>query len=86
MNYEVKLSPRAQRELNSFWGDTDLRLKSAVDKLANNPRPPGCRKMAGRANEWRIPAGVYRIVYTIDDSALQVLIRRVGHRRDVYDS
>jgi len=82
----VKLSPQAQRELNRLHGSTYTRLESAIDQLAENPRPPGCRKMVGLVNEWRIRVGSYRIIYTIDDKARQVLIHRVGHRRDIYSS
>jgi len=85
MNYQVKLSPRARRELSRFRGDTFLRLKSAIDELANDPRPPGCLKMEDRLNEWRIRVGVYRVLYDIDDAERQVRIRRLGHRREIYD-
>lgn len=68
----------------AFAGNIYLRLKSSIDELSNNPRPPGCRKMAGRTNEWRIRVGAFRIIYTIDDAAREVRIRKIGHRRDVY--
>lgn len=84
MKYWVKVSPRARRTLDGLRGNIYLRLKSAIDELANNPRPPGCRKMAGRVNEWRIRVGVFRIIYTIDDVARELRIREIGHRRDVY--
>jgi mRNA interferase RelE/StbE len=72
-DYQVNLSPQAQ-------------LESTIDGLAKNPRPPGCRKMVSLVNKWRIRVGAYRVIYAIDDTARQVLIRRVGHRRDVYGS
>ena len=86
MSYQVKLSPSIQRQLRHLHSDIYARLESAIDGLAEEPRPPGCRKMAGNINEWRIRVGSYRIIYTIDDSARQVLIRGIGHRRDVYRS
>ena len=84
MKYWVKVSPRVRRTLDGLRGNVYLRLKSAIDELANNPRPPGCRKMAGRVNEWRIRVGAFRIIYTIDDVARELRIREIGHRRDVY--
>jgi mRNA interferase RelE/StbE len=60
------------------------RLERAVDALAGNPRPLGCMKMAGSANQWRIRVGDYRVIYAIDDNAQEVTILRVGHRRHVY--
>ena len=41
------------------------------------------RKLAGREG-WRIRVGNYRVIYEIDDSARQVTILHVGHRKDVY--
>ena len=84
MSYQVQLSPSAQRQLGRLSGETHRRLESVMDELARNPRPLGCRKMVDSVNEWRIRVGAYRIIYTIDDAERQILIRRIGHRRDVY--
>jgi mRNA interferase RelE/StbE len=35
--------------------------------LANDPRPPGCRKLVGSENDWRLRAGNYRAIYEIAD-------------------
>jgi len=55
-----------------------------VQALADNPRPPGCVKLSGASGLWRIRAGVYRIIYQIQDERLLIAVMRVGHRRDVY--
>ncbi len=52
--------------------------------LAENPRPPGCKKLKDTERNWRIHAGVYRILYDIDDSSATVTVLRIGHRKDVY--
>jgi len=52
--------------------------------LAENPKPPGCRKLIGAENDWRIRVGDYRLIYEIDDAALVVRIWRIRHRREVY--
>ena len=59
------------------------RVKTAVSRLAANPRPVGCRKLAGR-DGWRVRVGDYRIIYDIDDPARSVTVLDVGHRREVY--
>mgnify|MGYP001146854820 CR=1 FL=1 len=51
--------------------------------LAEDPRPPAARKLQGR-DGYRVRVGDYRILYTIDDGVLLVVIVTVGHRRDVY--
>jgi mRNA interferase RelE/StbE len=49
-----------------------------------NPRPDGCRKLAGASMTYRIRVGRYRVVYTVEDDRLIVEIVRVGHRSSVY--
>ena len=48
------------------------------------PRPPGCDKLAGPEDMYRIRVGDYRIVYQVCDEALMILVVKIGHRRDVY--
>ena len=56
----------------------------AIQALAQNPRPPGCRKLTGSKNDWRIRVGDYRVVYEIADEIRVVRVNRVRHRREVY--
>jgi mRNA-degrading endonuclease RelE of RelBE toxin-antitoxin system len=40
--------------------------------------------LAGPVNIWRVRVSDYRIVYTIKDDILLVLVLRIGHRREIY--
>ena len=51
--------------------------------LAEEPRPRGCKKLKNREG-WRIRTGDYRILYEVFDDEQQVLILRIGHRREIY--
>ena len=55
-----------------------------MDELCFAPRPIGSVKLEGEENLWRIRVGDYRIVYTIEDKKLIVLVVRIAHRKDVY--
>ena len=57
---------------------------AALRSLATDPRPRGCRKLAGRQDDWRIRVGDYRVIYGIADDTRIVSINRVRHRGDVY--
>jgi len=59
------------------------RVTRAVHQLAEEPRPPGCRKLQNREG-WRIRVGDYRLVYEVDDDLRTVTVLLAGHRRDVY--
>ena len=61
------------------------RIMPRLEHLAGAPRPPGCKKLKGGDNEWRIRVGDYRIVYEVDDAAKTVdVLTRIAHRREVY--
>lgn len=82
--YQVLLERAAERDLRRLASEVHQRAIAAIRALANNARPPGCRKLAGSKNDWRIRVGAYRIVYEITDAVRIVRVHRVRHRRDVY--
>ena len=83
MNYSVLILRRAQKELARLPLGIYERTKEAIRNLGDDPKPPGCRKLAGREG-WRIRVGDYRIIYEIDAAQHSVTVLHVGHRRDVY--
>ena len=52
------------------------RIRAAVYALADDPRPPGCRKLEGREAEWRVRVGTWRVVYRIEEGRLVVVVVR----------
>ena len=82
--YRVFLERAAEKQLKQLSAKLHDRVIAAIQLLAKNPRPSGCRKLAGTDNDWRIRVGDYRIVYEIDDTAREVYVNRVRHRREVY--
>jgi mRNA interferase RelE/StbE len=46
--------------------------------------PDGVVKLTGEDNLYRIRVSNYRIIYSIQDNQLLVLVLKIGHRRDVY--
>ncbi len=87
MKYAVALERAAARFLLRLK-DAKLkkRLDDAIEVLSDDPRPPGCRKLAGTSDRYRIRVGDYRIIYRVDDGKVTVLVLVIGHRREVYDS
>ena len=83
MTYRLSILPRAQRELERLHSGIYERIRDAIRALGEEPRPSGCRKLSGRAG-WRIRVGDYRVIYEVDDSAAEVTVLHIGHRRDVY--
>lgn len=85
MSYRVTLSASADRELHKLPAQVVARIFPRLENLATASRPPGCKKLKGGDNEWRIRVGDYRVVYEINDSAGTVVVTRIRHRREVYE-
>ena len=79
----IELRPAAARALRKLDPAIRLRIRGAIALLADDPRPPASRPLRGRPG-YRVRVGDYRIIYTIEDTRLIVLVITIGHRRDVY--
>jgi mRNA interferase RelE/StbE len=82
--FSVQLLPSAQRQLAKLDHPIRKRIAAAIDGLAEDPRPPGAKKLQGSDNIWRVRVGDYRILYEIHDRRALVLVVEIGHRREVY--
>jgi mRNA interferase RelE/StbE len=83
-SYRIELKRSAAKEIDKINNRQDRRrIVERIAKLADDPRPPGCRKLGGRES-YRIRQGPYRIIYTIEDERLLVTVVKVGHRREIY--
>lgn len=86
MSRRIELASGVDKALRRIDRAHRLRVVGAIELLALNRRPPGATLLRGEPRGlWRVRVGDYRIVYTIDDGALVVLVLRIGHRRDVYE-
>lgn len=81
--YQIELRPAAQRALRTIDPQDAKRIRGAIALLGEDPRPPGARALQGR-DGLRVRVGNYRIIYTINDSVLLVIVVNVVHRRHVY--
>ncbi|HEY8718501.1 type II toxin-antitoxin system RelE/ParE family toxin [Pengzhenrongella sp.] len=83
MTYRVEVRPAALKALRRIDPADARRIQGAIALLAQDPRPPGARALQGRPG-LRVRVGDYRIVYTIQDDVLLVVVVTLGHRREVY--
>ena len=84
MTYRVVYTRAARKALDDLDASPARRIAAAVEALATNPHPPKSLKLTGEDNAWRIRVGDYRIVYSIEDDTVVVLILRIGQRGRVY--
>lgn len=84
MNYRIEFTKQAAKLFKKLSSQDRQRLKPKIDALAQNPRPSGVVKLSGEDDLYRIRVGDYRIIYSIENNRLLVLIVKIGHRKDVY--
>jgi mRNA interferase RelE/StbE len=83
--YDILIKPSATKEIESLGTKQDRqRIVARIRVLSSDPRPPGCEKLAGQTDRYRVRQGRYRIVYSVDDAEDIVTVFRVGHRKEVY--
>lgn len=82
--YRIEVRPAALRALRKIDHRDRKRVQGAIALLGEDPRPPAATRLRGR-DGLRVRVGDYRIIYTVDDGVLVVVVVTLGHRREVYD-
>lgn len=83
-SWQVEFSRPAARQFAALPRKEQERLKTRIDRLTENPYPSGVKKLAGEEGLYRLRSGDYRLIYTVQDEVLVVLVLKLGHRRDIY--
>jgi len=82
-NYKLRIKKSAVKELEAISRKSDRQqIAARIESLAENPRPPGCKKLSG-SDRYRIRQGDFRIVYSIEDDELVVYVVKIGSRKSV---
>lgn len=81
--YNIEFKPSVWKDLDNVPKADRRRILQRIRVLSDDPRPIGCQKLAG-SEQYRVRQGVYRIIYSIEDDHLIVVVVKVGHRREVY--
>ena len=84
--YKITFKKSAAKELVNLPAKVVKNISPPINKLSENPRPDGCKKLKGTHDgAWRIRIGDYRVLYIIEDSVRIIDIQKVGHRKDIYE-
>ncbi len=82
--WKLELTPAVVRQLRKLDGSVRRRIVTAIDRLLVTRRPPGVKALTGNPGMLRIRVGDYRVVYTVRDEQLVVLVIAAAHRSAVY--
>ena len=81
--WRVIVARRPGRILRRLPGDIRERIAEKLTELSHDPRPYGYKYLK-QLGLYRLRVGVWRIVYSIEDDRLIVLVIRIAHRGEVY--
>ena len=83
--YEVEIAPEGLRHLSQLPEKVrNAALVAISGPLAENPQRLGKPLLGELEGLHSARRGDYRIIYTIKDNQLLVLVVQIGHRKDVY--
>lgn len=83
--YNIVIEKKAGKTLEELPEHIVKNIVSAIDRLRKEPRPKPSRKLKGKFKDgYRLRAGDYRVLYTINEERKEVSIFLVGHRREIY--
>ena len=88
MEWKIELSLTADRILDKLDPQVARRIvKFLYERVArlDDPRSIGEALTGTRLGElWKYRHGDYRIIARIEDDIVQILVVKIGHRREVY--
>lgn len=85
--WTIEFDSIAEREFNHLDKSVAQRIsKFLFQRLARleDPRQIGERLQGPLREYWKYRVGDYRLVCTIENDRLLVIVLRVGHRREIY--
>lgn len=88
MAWKIDFDIQAERDLKKIDRQSATRiLRFLHDRIAPlpNPRAIGEALQGPRlGNHWKYRVGDYRIIASIEDAAVRILVVRIGNRREIY--
>jgi mRNA interferase RelE/StbE len=85
--WKIEFDPAAQKELDGLDKPIARRISKflyeRVTKL-DDPHQIGERLKGALSEFWKYRVGDYRLICSLENDRLVVLVLRIGHRREIY--
>ena len=81
--YEIILTNRAIKDLDSLDPDTRRRIGKKLEEYADNPFIYARKLKQRDIGSYRFRVGDYRIIFDLDENTMVIL--RIGHRKNIYE-
>lgn len=83
-SYKLSLKPSAEKDLRKLPKGMVQRVLQALEALPADPFPHQHSKLSGTERLYRLRLGDYRIVYEVDEVALEITVHTIRQRQDAY--
>lgn len=81
--YALVYSPTALKELEKLERTIQERIFIALERLRIRPESCDIKRLVGMPG-YRFRVGDYRVIFDMDNNKLQILVLKIGHRKNVY--
>jgi mRNA interferase RelE/StbE len=83
--YRIEFLKTAEKELAKLPKDIQQRVRDRINLLMINPYPSDVKKLKNGNGRLRTRVGNYRIIYTIENDSLVIVVIKIGHRSGIYN-
>lgn len=82
--FSVILKPSTEKDLRRLASSVAARILTRIEALQDDPFPRQSIKLAGAEQLYRLRVGQYRVIYSVDRDAMQIVVQYIRHWRDAY--
>ncbi|OIP98598.1 hypothetical protein AUK40_01330 [Candidatus Wirthbacteria bacterium CG2_30_54_11] len=83
--YRVEFaSTKVTKDLDKIAPKQRQQIVSALETLREYPNVPGCRKLRGYRDIYRLRSGDYRIAFEVKQTRELIVILLIKHRKEIY--
>ncbi|WP_206426616.1 type II toxin-antitoxin system RelE/ParE family toxin [Clostridium sp. E02] len=80
--YQIIIKKKAKKFIDKLPMNEKRRVVAAIEQLPNGE---DIKKLKGHSEQMRLRVGSYRIIYTVDNGELVVIVIDAGNRGEIYN-
>ena len=81
--YDIQFTKEAENFFNKLDKPIQKEIAKKIDSLKENPKL-GKPLTANLSGMWSLRIGKFRVIYTVKNKELVILVVEIGHRKKVY--
>lgn len=82
--YKIIIGKKPTNFFRKLNEEDQKRISKKLNQLKQNPKL-GIPLIGNLSGLWKLRVGKYRLIYSIREEKLVIVILRLGHRKNIYD-